>query len=152
MAHRNSSSVKSYGKDYLHEAPKTKGYMGSPTCDTFYPELKGWMPPIKVMQSIGLSDKEIYWRYAICRMAQKAVFEGCPMFAGKDSQQEFFQVIAQACAGLQRLPAKAHCVDDIGEPVFTDDEYSKLKGVCSRNCYARYKKMRAAVKAMEGKA
>lgn len=65
MAHHNSSSVKSYGRDYLHEAPKPKGYMGSPTCDTFYPE---------------------------------------------------------------------------------------LKGACNRNCYARYKKMRAAIKAMEGKA
>ena len=107
--------------------------------------LDGWMPPEEVMKSIGMSDKECYWRRAICRMAQKAVFEGCPMFAGKDSQQEFFQKIADACACLAPLPDEDDCVDDIGEPIFINGEYSKLKGACSRNCTERYERMREAV-------
>lgn len=107
--------------------------------------LDGWMPPEGVMKSIGMSDKECYWRRAICRMAQKAVFEGCPMFAGKDSQQEFFQKIADACACLVPLPPEDELVDDLGDPIFTPFEYSRLKGVCSRNCEKRYAAMREAV-------
>lgn len=107
--------------------------------------LDQWIPPQDVLRSIGMSEKESYWRRSICQMAYRAVFQGCPIFAGEDAVQEFFRKVADACACLAPLPPKDELVDDIGEPVFTPAEYSRLKGACSRNCEERYAAMREAV-------